>query len=354
MLNIALQNKAFTLASLLANVSPRNLIKPNVTNNGLLSVVMVQRLVKLSEDLTKPHVPHWGMVANDDISNLKRPGAHEVKAGITMPANASSSFSRRGDVGNFEAITYTRAREFLESIKKDIHPGFSDSIKKSAQAANYESFVVQSLVFFRCSAFSLRLQASSTHAEKLAVGFSFFSFSMLASIDSTRSYGNRMPLYADLLFLCPVAIEKSLFWCFTSAEHTGGVKKQEVFKHKGLDDSDVLTLKCLNTLSTGKAQEVQKMAKPGDALTPTGLLTTSVIYSNEVAMRDHITHPQGRDSYTLKKFTWRFLAINRHDKKAKPCRLSVEAGTEREARRILAPHFILSLSARIPVLEVAV
>lgn len=45
---------------------------------------------------------------------------------------------------------------------------------------------------------------------------------------------------------------------------------------------------------------------------------------------------------TQTKFTWRFLALNRHDKKAKPCRLSVEAATEREARRILAPHFILS------------
>lgn len=42
------------------------------------------------------------------------------------------------------------------------------------------------------------------------------------------------------------------------------------------------------------------MAKPGDALTSTELLTTSVIYSNEVAMSDHNTHPQGRDSYTLK------------------------------------------------------
>lgn len=70
-------------------------------------------------------------------------------------------------------------------------------------------------------------------------------------------------------------------------------------------------------------------------------------------MKDHTTHPQGRDSDTLKKFTWRFLAINRHDKKALPCRLSVEADTEHEARRILDPHFILSLSARVPVQEVA-
>lgn len=55
---------------------------------------------------------------------------------------------------------------------------------------------------------------------------------------------------------------------------------------------------------------------------------------------------------THPKFTWRFLALNRHDKKATPCRLSVEASTEREARKILAPHFILSLAARLPVQEV--
>ena len=56
------------------------------------------------------------------------------------------------------------------------------------------------------------------------------------------------------------------------------------------------------------------------------------------------THPE---------FTWRFLSLNRHDKKAKPRRLSVEAATERDARRILAPHFILSLAARLPVVEVS-
>lgn len=88
-------------------------------------------------------------------------------------------------------------------------------------------------------------------------------------------------------------------------------------------------------------------AKPGSALTLTGPLTTAVNVDNEAAMKDHITHPQGRNNYT-----WRFLAINRHDKKGKPCRLSVEAATEREARRILAPHFILSLAARLPVQEV--
>lgn len=55
---------------------------------------------------------------------------------------------------------------------------------------------------------------------------------------------------------------------------------------------------------------------------------------------------------THPKYQYRFLALTRHDKKATPCRLSIEAATEREARRILAPHFILSLAARLPVAEV--
>lgn len=69
-------------------------------------------------------------------------------------------------------------------------------------------------------------------------------------------------------------------------------------------------------------------------------------------MSNRTTPRMGRASLSPNKFTWRFLAINRHDKKAKPCCLSVEAETEREARRTLAPHFILSLAARLPVLEV--
>jgi hypothetical protein len=45
--------------------------------------------------------------------------AHEGKAGITVPANASSSFSRRGDEESFETSTRVRG-EFLESIKKGL------------------------------------------------------------------------------------------------------------------------------------------------------------------------------------------------------------------------------------------
>ncbi|WP_455811854.1 host cell division inhibitor Icd-like protein [Pseudomonas graminis] len=117
-----------------------------------------------------------------------------------------------------------------------------------------------------------------------------------------------------------------------------------------------LSFLCVDTFSTPNVvclcvithyMHVNEKATPQSAETLLRRLTTNVNASNEAAMTDHITHPQGRNSYT-----WRFLALNRHDKKARPCRLSVEAATEREARLILAPHFILSLAGRLPVQEV--
>ncbi|WP_428844895.1 host cell division inhibitor Icd-like protein [Escherichia coli] len=50
--------------------------------------------------------------------------------------------------------------------------------------------------------------------------------------------------------------------------------------------------------------------KPGSALTLTGLLTTNDSESIEVAMRNHTTHPQGRDSHNLNKYIWRFIALS--------------------------------------------
>ncbi|EPD3396948.1 Uncharacterised protein [Klebsiella quasipneumoniae] len=203
------------------------------------------------------------------------------------------------------------------------------------------------LDFLRCSDLSLRPQASSTHAEKLAPEFSAFSRSTLASISSTNSYGNLIPLYADLLFLCPVAIEDDSCWCFNTRENKSSLQICEVFKYFWLDAFKHLDIRYLNTLSTAKAQVRHKNSEARRCDNTNGPLTTNVSVDNEAAMNDHITHPQGRNNYI-----WRFLALNRHDKKATPCRLSVEAATERDARRILAPHFILSLAARLPVSEV--
>lgn len=68
--------------------------------------------------------------------------AHEGKAGVTAPANASYSFSRRGDEESFETSTHTREGEFLESIKKGLQAianpvyGYSAPAKSGAGRGN--------------------------------------------------------------------------------------------------------------------------------------------------------------------------------------------------------------------------
>nr|WP_318013059.1 host cell division inhibitor Icd-like protein [Pectobacterium versatile] len=158
------------------------------------------------------------------------------------------------------------------------------------------------------------------------------SDSLTLSINSKSSSGSLTETCSDLLFLLPVAITESpyIWWCSVCLIKNSN---QVLTWCSPVNILVVFTLFGL----------VSKTTKPGSALTLTGPLTTNVMETNAMAMpKCTQTHP---------KFTWRFLALNRHDKKAKPCRLSVEAETECEARRILAPHFILSFAARLPLVD---
>ncbi len=108
--------------------------------------------------------------------------AHESKAGITMPASASSSFSRRVGVGSFEASMRTREVEFLQSIKKslpsDAHPVYVNSapaksgagigvlelIKATDDAPSVFFYVASAVHPFFCGAVIIRA------ARKIMVG----------------------------------------------------------------------------------------------------------------------------------------------------------------------------------------
>lgn len=120
---------------------------------GLLSIVMVNGLAKLSLNLTKPDINARGMMTNDDISNLIKPDAAECKtmpyirdyAVCTAPNFDTSTRTKiywgslreedfsiittRGgnifltsplDAGNLCNSTRAREGEFLESIKKGL------------------------------------------------------------------------------------------------------------------------------------------------------------------------------------------------------------------------------------------
>ena len=62
--------------------------------------------------------------------------AHEGKAGITVPANASSSFSRRGDEESFETSTRTGLFAPVRARKE----GFSDITTRGGNHSTGGSF----------------------------------------------------------------------------------------------------------------------------------------------------------------------------------------------------------------------
>lgn len=78
----------------------------------------------------------------------------------------------------------------------------------------------------------------------------------------------------------------------------------------------------------------EKIAKPGSVPPLTGPLTTAVNVDNEAAMKDHITHPQGRDSDNQKlmpAYTWLFLGTPK-EQTCTPVVIRTTADTEEEAR----------------------
>ncbi|EOA1937485.1 host cell division inhibitor Icd-like protein [Escherichia coli] len=109
MLNAAIQNKAFPLAGLMyANVKvwSKAARRQIATNSDVWN-------------LSKPDICHRQIFTNLGVFGTST-HAHECEAGITVPANASSSFSRRGDEESFE--TSTRTKIYWGSLREEDFP----------------------------------------------------------------------------------------------------------------------------------------------------------------------------------------------------------------------------------------
>lgn len=92
-----------------------------------------------------------------------------------------------------------------------------------------------------------------------------------------------------------------------------------------------------------------KKTMPRSASTLTGHLITTDTYSIEVTMRDHNTPVTGRTSLTPNQsYRWLFLALNRSDYTAKPCRIAVTAPNENSARLMLVRDYMLIFAGRLP------
>lgn len=193
--------------------------------------------------------------------------------------------------------------------------------------STYKNFVGQSsgysLVFFRCLRLISPSNAKTIKPEVLSPS------SFTDSIASTISCGTRAFKDCDFALTVPVAItylnvgkwttvymKENHFKCLTWTTPLNKV------------DHTLIVLRSIN----GNVPEWWNTAETS---------IHNVMETYTMALQ-HSTQTRPE-----KKYLWRFLALNRSDINAKPCRISVEALTEHDARRVLARFYILSLSTRL-------
>ncbi|ENF4022824.1 host cell division inhibitor Icd-like protein [Escherichia coli] len=167
------------------------------------------------------------------------------------------------------------------------------------------------------------LTAVTINCALLSPSSKFFSKS------ATTSCGNLAFNCCDLLFVEPVAItESSLSWC------------DSVYTKK-ISEKDLKCDSLTDRLKTNGA--MHQTTTPRSGGTHAGRLTTNDSESIEVAMLNHTTHPQGRDSHNLNKYIWRFIALST----AQPRVITIEATSEQEARQQSPAGCVMVFAARI-------
>ncbi|EJX4553835.1 host cell division inhibitor Icd-like protein [Salmonella enterica] len=154
--------------------------------------------------------------------------------------------------------------------------------------------------------------------------------SLSCSISSITSCGILTVVICDFAFFAPVAISGSpKNWCMS-------VYAKKMIK-KGL--------KCISPVSKLKSKgEIHlEGQRPAVLATHARRLTTNDNDSIEVAMLNHTTHPQGRDSHNLNKYIWRFIALST----AQPRVITNEATSELETRQQSPAGCVMVFAARI-------
>ncbi len=155
--------------------------------------------------------------------------------------------------------------------------------------------------------------------------------SFTCSIASTTSCGARACNFCDLLLIWSLSISGSLcdYWNPVYTKKT----KTKRLKWIPLGDYTGIQLSVYHSMQT-RLKRIAVLSQP---------LTTNDSESIEVAMRNHITHPQGRDSHNLNKYIWRFLALSAGESQI----IHVTAWTEREARSRCPSGCVAVFAARI-------
>ncbi|HCN9985776.1 TPA: host cell division inhibitor Icd-like protein [Escherichia coli] len=187
------------------------------------------------------------------------------------------------------------------------------------------------LVGYSCSLALRRWRRLISPRMAVTINCASVSFSSLTKFISLKTSRGILAVFCcDLLLVVPVGITGLLT-----------VRWRSVYVEKKIKKG----LKCKSPKSSiiFKGDLHLKNKAPQVSLALAGLLTTNDSKIIEVAMLNHITHPQGRDLHNLNKYIWRFIALST----AQPRVITIEATSEQEARQQSPAGCVMVFAARI-------
>lgn len=234
----------------------------------------------------------------------------------------------------------TRGRiEFLEPIKKE-RIEFCESIKKGSQSATLGNVDIE-------------YRASENINISLLLWYGKYQF--LGSTPN-RSNSFRPRVLSQLPKLIPAsdaadsncALSSGVILIWNVGDNPFPFSVLSLF---GVDMYVRNPLVCYLLCTYSNMKCVQNKTPSNDITSITQGLTTNDTDTIEVAMQDINTPVTGRTSLTPNQsYRWLFLALNRSDYTAKPCRIAVTAPNENSARLMLVRDYMLIFAGRLPAI----
>lgn len=253
-----------------------------------------------------------------------------------------SHLSKEANYPHWQGLIWVTTRggiEFCESIKGKIIE-FLQSIKKGSQSATLGNV-------------DIKYRASENINISLLLWYGKYQF---LGLTPNRSNSFRPRVLSQLPKLIPAsdaadsncALSSGVILIWNVGDNPFPFSVLSLF---GVDMYVRNPLVCYLLCTYSNMKYVQNKTPSNDITSITQGLTTNDTDTIEVAMQDINTPVTGRTSLTPNQsYRWLFLALNRSDYTAKPCRIAVTAPNENSARLMLVRDYILSFAGRLPAI----
>ncbi len=246
--------------------------------------------------------------------------------------------------GDFSHLSKVGKSRYLNSfISKNGEIEFCESIKKGSQSATLGNV-------------DIKYRASENINISLLLWYGKYQF---LGLTPNRSNSFRPRVLSQLPKLIPAsdaadsncALSSGVILIWNVGDNPFPFSVLSLF---GVDMYVRNPLVCYLLCTYSNMKYVQNKTPSNDITSITQGLTTNDTDTIEVAMQDINTPVTGRTSLTPNQsYRWLFLALNRSDYTAKPCRIAVTAPNENSARLMLVRDYMLIFAGRLPTQEVA-